>query len=451
MRSFSTSPYARTTTTDLESMVGGLGFLFLCLNALFFSSLIAADPWTFHALRREDYWMENLTAVWFLLAGLSLFFTAWLEWSVFCRCIYVLCGMAMVFAAGEEISWGQRIFGFATPEFLVPLNEQREFNVHNMDTGMFDSIYRNGALILCMVTSASFFCRKERLFGIPLPSILLMLGFLLILSYETEASLRGFSNFRGFSNLVVSKEKGLLLLFLFFTLLSRQVKLVIATTATLALVWALSYVNYHSFYQRPNEAREYLFGVGCLFYSLELMLAQGRFSVMSRAPFTVLKVADRRMPLWLMTCALAVLGSIWLIFLTFKYPWSSTVASEEAYWSVVAGEPAARSVFDVYLLEDELAYIKEPCALPDIEPPFSLHVIPADAKDLAGKRKRHGYDNLDFRFDAYSRGGLRSGGKCFTVRRLPDYEIASIRTGQYIPRVGPVWKVEFPVERGQGR
>jgi hypothetical protein len=34
--------------------------------------------------------------------------------------------------AGEEISWGQRIFGFATPEGFVELNQQQEFNIHNL-------------------------------------------------------------------------------------------------------------------------------------------------------------------------------------------------------------------------------------------------------------------------------------------------------------------------------
>ena len=115
--------------------VGVLGYLCLCLNVFFFSSLLAADPWTFHALSGEDHWVENLTAVWFLLAGLLLFVTAFAERSFFQRCAYILGGMAMVFAAGEEISWGQRILGFATPDFLTPLNVQQEFTVHNTANG----------------------------------------------------------------------------------------------------------------------------------------------------------------------------------------------------------------------------------------------------------------------------------------------------------------------------
>ncbi len=76
---------------------------------LFFGCLLVTDPWTYYTVSREDFWVENLTSVWFLLAGLLLFATALAERSSFRRCIYMLGGIAMVFVAGEEISWGQRI------------------------------------------------------------------------------------------------------------------------------------------------------------------------------------------------------------------------------------------------------------------------------------------------------------------------------------------------------
>ncbi len=39
---------------------------------------------------------------------------------------------AAVFFAGEEISWGQQWFGWATPEPVAALNQQGELNLHNM-------------------------------------------------------------------------------------------------------------------------------------------------------------------------------------------------------------------------------------------------------------------------------------------------------------------------------
>ena len=40
--------------------------------------------------------------------------------------------MLFLFGAGEEISWGQRILGFQTPEPLSQVNRQEEFNLHNL-------------------------------------------------------------------------------------------------------------------------------------------------------------------------------------------------------------------------------------------------------------------------------------------------------------------------------
>ena len=437
-------------TQGLDSTVGAFGYLCLCLNVFFFSALLAADPQTFRELIREDSWVENLTAVWFLLAGILLFVTARAERSFLRRCVYILGGMAMVFAAGEEISWGQRFFGFAAPDFFMSLNGQKEVNLHNINYAMFDSIYRNGALILCIITSAAFFCRKDRLLGIPLPSILLMLGFLLILSHDPRVNLRDFLGF------IVFKEKGLLLLLLIFALLARQIKLVIASVATLALVLALSYVNYYSVYSydvldielgRMSEVREYLFGMGCLFYGLERLTAQGRLAAISRASFSGLKLPGGRIPFPLMTCRLVIAGSIGLMFFGHFSVRSKITALKEAYRPITAGEPIVRSDFDVYLSENELIYVKEPCAPADTEAMFFLALFPVDANDLSDRRRRYGFDNLDFEFD---RRGVMFDGGCMARIPLPEYDIARISTGQFIVMNGDprnLWEAEFRLEQ----
>ena len=46
--------------------------------------------------------------------------------------LYVLIGLSAFFVAGEEISWGQRVFGWSTPEALDEINHQGETNVHNI-------------------------------------------------------------------------------------------------------------------------------------------------------------------------------------------------------------------------------------------------------------------------------------------------------------------------------
>jgi len=46
--------------------------------------------------------------------------------------LHLLLALAAFFVAGEEISWGQRIFGWGTPEALDAINHQGETNVHNI-------------------------------------------------------------------------------------------------------------------------------------------------------------------------------------------------------------------------------------------------------------------------------------------------------------------------------
>ena len=440
---------------SIDSTVGVFGYLCLCLNVLFFSFLLAADPSIPQALTREDYWVEHLTAVWFLLAGGLLFATASVE-PTGRRYIYILGGVAMAFAAGEEISWGQRIFGFSTPNFMIDLNEQKEFTVHNFANKLFDIIYLNGTLIMCMTTSAAFFCRKNKLWGIPLPSIPLMLGFLIVLSYESGIYIKEFpiGDLRGYltairssSGLIVFEEKGLLLLFLIFTLLSRQSKLVFASAATLTVILMLTYANYHSDIGMESlfEIREYLFGICCLFYCLELLLVQRRLATKRS------EISSGKISFLMMTCCLAIVGSIGLVFFWYFNIMARAAAIEDAYWSITTGEPIIHSYFDIYLIENELIYAKEPCAPADKEALFFLHIIPEDVNDLPDDRRQHGFDNLDFDYDRFS---APVGDKCMAQRPLPDYPVAHIRTGQFTPDDGQIWKAEFPVgavKSGQGR
>ena len=108
-----------------------------------------------------------------------------------------------------------------------------------------------------------------------------------------------------------------------------------------------------------------------------------------------------------------------------------------------AGTPVARSTFDVYLLDDDLVYVREQCAPEDTDAWFFLHLTPVDVDALPGKRREHGFDNLDFRFGTR---GARFDGRCVASVRLPDYAIAGIRTGQYAAG-GQIWRVEFAPDR----
>ena len=101
------------------------------------------------------------------------------------------------------------------------------------------------------------------------------------------------------------------------------------------------------------------------------------------------------------------------------------------YDSIADTEPLFRNVFDVYLSEgsNSLIYVKGRCQISDVESRFFLHIFPVDRDDLAEDRRQYGFENRDFKF---STDGVLVDGKCVTKVALPEYDIATIRTGQYI-------------------
>ena len=111
----------------------------------------------------------------------------------------------------------------------------------------------------------------------------------------------------------------------------------------------------------------------------------------------------------------------------------------------LAGEPLARSVYDVHLAGRALTYLRDGCTEAEAEARFFLHVVPADEGDLPRHREAYGFDNLDF---TLATRGARLDGNCVAVARLPDYPIATVRTGQY-DGTGALWTAEFALPDGE--
>ena len=115
-------------------------------------------------------------------------------------------------------------------------------------------------------------------------------------------------------------------------------------------------------------------------------------------------------------------------------------AEYDAVVSGVYGGPAGRGDFNVYWGDTALVYIKETCADRDIEARFFIHWFPADDSDLPPERGQYGFDNAGFWFPER---GVATGGRCVALAPLPDYPVARVRTGQYVPGEGRIWAVEF--------
>lgn len=88
----------------------------------------------------QPYYAEDGIIEW-VGAALWFFATLLFMWALLSarhqrdggHAFWYVCLMIITFIAGaEEISWGQRIFGFETPEVVASDNLQGEMNLHNM-------------------------------------------------------------------------------------------------------------------------------------------------------------------------------------------------------------------------------------------------------------------------------------------------------------------------------
>ena len=93
-----------------------------------------------------------------------------------------------------------------------------------------------------------------------------------------------------------------------------------------------------------------------------------------------------------------------------------------------AAGPAAFEVFlDRAEGRNRLLYAKAACAPADYETRIFLHIAPVNLGDLPTSSRGRNFENRDFPLDYY---GGRPGGDCVAIVPLPDYPLASLRTGQ---------------------
>jgi hypothetical protein len=122
----------------------------LATGPILFAALVALtalDRPLYRLFINEDAlveWLQFATLVALIPLGCGIAMRLWRRRERSFAIVFALAAVAAVFIAGEEISWGQRILGWATPEELALLNNQGETNIHNigevlafMNLGMF--------------------------------------------------------------------------------------------------------------------------------------------------------------------------------------------------------------------------------------------------------------------------------------------------------------------------
>ena len=110
----------------------------------------------------EDGFIEWLTVLALSATMVVCFRRAWLlrqQAKPLFLTMTVLFGLAFLFGAGEEISWGQRLLGIESSEFFKEYNAQGETNFHNTiinDTKINKLVFGKGIGILLIFYLAVF-------------------------------------------------------------------------------------------------------------------------------------------------------------------------------------------------------------------------------------------------------------------------------------------------------
>ena len=144
----------------------------------------------------EDGLLEWLAVMVMCWAALALGNRLWRRGRLLNRRqrLLLVCLIALaVFGAGEEVSWGQRILGFGSPEFFTENNAQLETNLHNLVAGgvsVNKTVFSKGLLLLFLLyvfVVTPLWHRSSRAarfldgWGVPIPKRYHYIGYLVVL------------------------------------------------------------------------------------------------------------------------------------------------------------------------------------------------------------------------------------------------------------------------------
>ncbi len=250
-------------------------FWIISLAIILASFLLVYFPGVLGSLLREDGLFESCGALLFLLTGFILLMTSvemykdgkekgsLIKW----RFLMVLgAGGLFLLAFGEEISWGQRIFGFKTPEMMEEINRQGEMNLHNLDTRVFNNAVETIVLLMILIPTIWIHRGKNRLLGFLIPSYWLILSLQLVACYVTY-------------NYVKTQDYTIYLILAYFIFTGAKSKqwnklfYVLFAGVLIGIVGALNAHLRDVFPSNgPREFREFLYAFVCLVFSIKIYL-----------------------------------------------------------------------------------------------------------------------------------------------------------------------------------
>ena len=180
----------RLSPVKYPAKMGWLPLVFLGLSLYFLGSIILEKG---YSLTLEDGVFENLTALFYVTGSLFCLigFVATRRRGPSPGKYLLLGWAALLFVFGmEEISWGQRVFGLETPEFLASRNLQDETNLHNLNSVFanrlfYSSVFLVGVALPSLVVINSRYHAIVNRLGIPLPQPELIVPFALAFTFAS--------------------------------------------------------------------------------------------------------------------------------------------------------------------------------------------------------------------------------------------------------------------------
>lgn len=162
--------------------------LFLPLAAVLgavISALMGKEMYVWYT--GEDQFAETLQVLFYAMAfvmNILVINQLWKKEYKTTMFLYSVVLLGLLFMIGEELSWGQRIFGWDTSESLRSINKQDETNIHNIyGVGstfkwlqMLVGAY--GALFPLLLLRIDFFKRDEEFWSFVIPHYTLIPFFL---------------------------------------------------------------------------------------------------------------------------------------------------------------------------------------------------------------------------------------------------------------------------------
>ena len=133
----------------------------------------------------EDGAAENFQVLFFVLAWILTFPVIGRLWKagakLFAAMYMVLC-LGLFFIIGEEVSWGQRLFGWETSEEMKAINKQEETNIHNIE-GIGDKIKWIHVIIGAYGTILPLVFLRAQMTARPLEAVMLLVPHFTLLPY----------------------------------------------------------------------------------------------------------------------------------------------------------------------------------------------------------------------------------------------------------------------------